>query len=87
MHQGESGTGVDLVEFNNGLPVGIGWYLAEKSDERNASQAWKLTVKPGKILVFYRQRFLSNDGIKWRRAGAATAFKLGKAYSKFTAVK
>lgn len=87
MHQGQSGTGVDLVEFKNGFPVGIGWYLAEKTDENDSSQVWKLTAKPGKIPIYYRQKYLSADGTKWRRSGVATAFKLGKAYSKFTAVK
>ncbi|MEP6788548.1 MAG: hypothetical protein ABJB40_08955 [Acidobacteriota bacterium] len=87
LHQGHGGVGVDLVEFKNGLPVGIGWYLAEKIEDTDATQVWKLTAKPGKEPVYYRQRFLSNDGKKWRRAGIPTAFKLGKAYSKFTAVK
>ena len=87
MHQGHGGVGVDLMEFADGTPKGIGWYKSEEFDDTQASSAWKLTAKPGPVPVFYRQKFTSRDGNKWRAVGAATVFKLGKAISNFEAVK
>ena len=87
LHQGQGGIGVDLMEFSGNTPKGLGWYKAEEFDETEASKAWKLTAKPGKIPVFYRQKYISVKNNKWRRVGANTVFKLGKAYSKFTTVK
>lgn len=87
MHQGHGGTGVDLMEFSKDLPVGIGWYLAEKFEDTQALTAWKLTAKLGKSPIYYRQKFTADESDKWRIAGKASAFKLGKAYSKFSKVK
>lgn len=87
LHQGQGGVGVDLVEFSNGVPVGIGWYQSEKFDDTNVSTAWKLTAKPRKVPVFYRQKFTSGDGGKWRGGGLAKVFKPGEPISKFTVVK
>ena len=87
MHQGQGGTGVDLMEFSGGHPKGIGWYKAEEYADTQATTVWKLTAKPGKTPIFYRQKYFSGEGEKWRRVGGNLAFKLGKAYSKFEAVK
>ncbi|MBK8465993.1 MAG: hypothetical protein IPL32_09190 [Chloracidobacterium sp.] len=87
MHQGHGGSGVDLMEFSKGSPVGIGWYLAEKFEDTQAMTAWKLTAKPGKSPIYYRQKFNADETEKWRIAGKVSAFKLGKAYSKFDKVK
>ncbi len=87
LHQGQGGTGVDVMEFFGNTPKGIGWYKAEEFDETEASDAWKLTAKPGRAPVYYRQKYTSAKNNKWRRIGANTVFKLGKAYSKFTVVK
>jgi hypothetical protein len=87
MHQGESGTGVDLMEFNDGLPKGIGWYQAEAFTATGSSTAWKLMATPGKMPVFYRQAYKSGKNDKWFPSGTARVFKLGEAYSTFTAVK
>src|SRR5436189_3118241 len=37
LHQGSGGTGVDLMRFSDGVPVGIGWYKAEEFDESEAT--------------------------------------------------
>jgi hypothetical protein len=87
MHQGQGGVGVDLMEYSMGKPVGIGWYKAEEFDDTNVSYVWKLTAKPGKTPVFYRQKYASSQNNKWRRVGTNSAFKLRKAFSKFTSVK
>ena len=87
LHQGQGGTGVDMMEFSGNMPKGIGWYKAEEFDETEASNAWKLTAKPDRAPVFYRQKYASAKNNKWRRVGAAGVFKLGKAYSTFTVVK
>lgn len=87
MHQGQGGTGVDLMEFSGGVPVGIGWYQAESFGETQAITAWKLTAKPGRTPVFYRQKYFSGENEKWRRVGTSSVFKLKPAYSKFTVVK
>lgn len=87
MHQGQGGVGVDLMEFAKNFPVGIGWYLAEKYEDTQASVGWKLTAKPGKAPIYFRQRFSADESEKWHPIGRASVFKLGKAYSKFRAVK
>lgn len=87
LHQGQGGAGVDLMEFANGMPAGLGWYKSEEYNDTQVSSSWKLTAKSGPTPVFYRQKFTSRDGTKWRAVGAASAFKLGSTYSKFEVVK
>lgn len=87
LHQGQGGTGVDLMEFANGMPAGLGWYKSEEYNDTQVSSSWKLTAKAGPTPIYYRQKFTSRDGTKWRAVGAAAALKLGNAYSKFEAVK
>ncbi|MFN2500443.1 MAG: hypothetical protein ABR530_00325 [Pyrinomonadaceae bacterium] len=87
LHQGEGGTGVDLIEFSGGKPSGLGWYQAERFSEEGPTVGWKLTAKPGPTPIYYRQKFLSGHDQRWRRAGNAAVFKLGKPYSKFKAVQ
>ena len=88
LHQGQGGAGVDLMEFTDGKPVGFGWYKSEEYGDTQASAAWKLTAKPGPTPLFYRQKFTSRDGNKWRAVSTTTAaIKLGTTLSKFEAVK
>jgi hypothetical protein len=87
MHQGQGGIGVDIMEFSNGIPKGIGWYKAEEYAETQATTVWKLTAKPGMTPVFYQQKYDSTENDKWRRVGVNTILKLGKPISTFTAVK
>ena len=88
LHQGQGGTGVDVMEFSDGLPKGIGWYKAEEFGPTEASTAWKLTAKPGATPIFYKQKFFSGEGSKYKRVGAAVVTKLTKVFtSKFSAVK
>jgi hypothetical protein len=87
MHQGQGGTGVDLLEFTNGSPKGFGWYKAEEFGPTEASNVWKLTAKPGPTPLYYTQKFFSGENSKYRPVGKTVAAKLGKPFSKFTAVK
>jgi hypothetical protein len=87
IHQGEGGVGVDLMEFSAGLPRGLGWYKAEEFSESQTGSAWKLTARPGKPPIFYKQKFLSGENQKYRPRGGAVATKLGSPYSKFEQVK
>jgi len=86
IHQGEGGVGVDVMQFVSGAPKGIGWYQAEKFDESENVTVWKLTARPGKSPVFYKQRFTGN-GQKYKPAGAPAITKLRKAYGAFERVK
>jgi hypothetical protein len=76
MHQGQGGVGVDLMEFSAGLPKGIGWYKAEQYDETQANTVWKLTARPGRTPVFYKQKFFSGENEKYRPRGGAIITKL-----------
>lgn len=87
MHQGMGGTGVDLMEFAGGLPKGVGWYKASEYGPTEASSAWKLTAKPGTTPSFFKQKYFSGEGSDYKKVGANAPAKLGKAMSKFSAVK
>lgn len=88
LHQGQGGTGVDLMEFSNGLPKGIGWYKAEEFGPTEAVTSWKLTAKPGKTPVFYKQKFFSGENRKPRPVGKNAVTKLKAVWvSKFEVVK
>jgi hypothetical protein len=89
MHQGQGGTGVDVMEFTGalGLIKGLGWFQADASGEETGDFGWKVTVKPGKTPVFYREKYVSKTENNWRKSGKIATFKLGKTYGKFTAMK
>lgn len=87
LHQGRGGVGVDLIEFSNGVPRVIGWYLAEEIMYEESTKAWKLTARRGSSPTFYRQRFSSPDNKKWRSVGTAKPFKLVKKSITFKVVK
>lgn len=87
MHQGQGGTGVDIMEFSAGAPKGLGWFQADSFGEETGDFSYKVTVKSGKTPVFYREKYVSNDQNKWRKSGKIATFKLGKAYGKFTVLK
>ncbi len=87
MHQGEGGTGVDIMEFSTTGPRGIGWFQADAFFDEADSIGWKVSVKPGKAPVFFREKYTSREEGKWRKAGKAAQFALRKVYSKFIAVK
>lgn len=86
MHQGKGGVGVEIVQFKSGLPMVLGWFQAEELTDTEPTAAWRVTAKTGKIPVYYRQKFVSNDGKRWRRSGANAVFKLTKGTSKYEAV-
>jgi hypothetical protein len=54
MHQGESGTGVDLMEFALATIKGIGWFQSDSFGEKTGDFAYKVSVKTGKTPLFYR---------------------------------
>jgi hypothetical protein len=87
MHQGQGGTGVDIMEFSAAGIRGLGWFQADSFGEETGDFGYKVSVKPGKTPIFYREKYVSNDQNKWRKTGKIAAFKLGKAYGKFTVLK
>jgi len=88
LHQGIGGTGVDLMEFSDGLPVGIGWYKAEEFGPTGATNSWKLTAKPGKTPAFYKQKYSSGEGKRPRPVGRNAVTKLDAVFvSRFEPVK
>lgn len=87
MHQGQGGTGVDIMEFSAAGPQGIGWFQADAFFDEADSIGWKVSVKKGKVPVFFREKYTARDEGKWRKAGKPVRFSLRKVYSKFTAVK
>jgi hypothetical protein len=87
MHQGEGGTGVDIMEFSAGKLKGIGWFQAESFSDSSPTAGYKVSVKPGVRPVFTREKFIQNDAGKWRRSGRPAAFKLTAVYGTFEVVK
>lgn len=89
MHQGQGGTGVDLMEFSAAGAIirGLGWFQGDMYGEETGDYGYKVTVNPGKTPVFYREKYMASSTGKWSRAGKAAAFKLGKAYGKFDVLK
>jgi hypothetical protein len=87
MHQGQGGTGVDLMEFNAAAVRGLGWFQADSYGEETGDWSMKVSVKTGKTPLFYREKYLSLANDKWKKSGKLAAFKLGKAYSSFTALQ
>jgi hypothetical protein len=87
MHQGAGGVGVDLMEFSGAGIKGIGWFQADSFNDEDENFSYKVTAKPAKIPVFYRERYDSTGENKWKKTGKISAFKLGKAYGKFTVLK
>ncbi|CAN5373082.1 hypothetical protein BH10ACI2_BH10ACI2_15170 [soil metagenome] len=88
MHQGQGGVGVDVMEFSNGVPKGLGWFQVEQFDDTQATNVWKVTAKPGKVPIFYKQKYFSGEGEKWKRVGVNTPFKLKKVFAgNFEVVK
>jgi hypothetical protein len=88
MHQGQGGTGVDVMEFSAaGAVRGLGWFQGDMFGEETGDYGYKVTVKPGKTPVFYREKYISLSDNKWRKSGKIAAFKLGKPYGKFDVLK
>lgn len=85
MHQGQGGTGVDILEVSGTNLKGIGWFNAESFTE-TTDFAYKVTVKKGKTPIFYREKYI-NKNEKWRKSGNPTPFKLSKIYSNFEILK
>lgn len=85
MHQGEGGTGVDVLEFSLANLKGLGWFQSEGFTEDD-SWVYKVSVRPGKPPAFYREKYISNDD-KFQKTGKIAPFKLGKTYSSFTVLK
>jgi hypothetical protein len=87
MHQGQGGTGVDIMEFSAAGVKGLGWFQADSFGEETGDFGYKVTVKPGKTPIFYREKYVSPAENKWRKSGKIAAFKLGAVSGKFTVLK
>ena len=87
MHQGQGGIGVDVMEFGTRGPLSIGWFQGESIMDTETEYAWRVTVRKGKVPVFYRQKCVPNRDGKLLKRGPNIVFKLTKVGSKFEAVK
>lgn len=87
MHQGQGGIGIDIVEFTKNGPRGLGWFQAEAITDTESDWGYKVTVKTGKVPVFYRQKYRSTEGAPWMKIGRNTRFSLKKTSDVYTAVK
>lgn len=89
MHQGAGGTGVDVMEFSANGVKGLGWFQAYSFNDENENEnfSYKVSVKPGKTPIFYREKYVSTADEKLKRVGKSARFALGKAYGKFSPLK
>jgi len=87
MHQGSGGTGAEMIEFTATGIKSLGWFTQDEFSENGPSIAYRVTAKPGKPPLFYRQKFTSRNEKKWNPVGKPLPFKLGKPLIKFRAVK
>ncbi len=87
MHQGQGGTGADVMEFSGANAIkGLGWFQAESFTEEDGF-SYKVSVKPAKIPAYYREKYVSSGDDKWRKSGKIAVFKLGKVSGNFIALK
>lgn len=86
MHQGAGGVGVDLMEFSGANVKGLGWFQVYDFTEDD-SFSYKISVKPGKTPIFFREKYDSVGEDKWKKSGKIVPFKLGKTYGKFVVLK
>ena len=86
MHQGEGGVGVDIVEYSAGRIKGIGWYQSDGFSETGPVFGFKITVNPGKVPAFFKQKYLQNAAGKWRMSGKVLPLKLGEIVGPFEAL-
>lgn len=86
MHQGNGGTGVDIMEFSVSGLKGTGWFQAEGFTERT-SWTYKVTVRPGAVPAFFQEKWTSTKTGKYRRIGKPTPLKLKPVFGKFEAVR
>jgi hypothetical protein len=89
MHQGAGGTGADVMEFSGtgGEIKALGWFQASSFGEEADELGYKVSVKPGKTPIFYREKYISPGENEWRKSGRIAAFKLDKVDRKFDALK
>jgi hypothetical protein len=87
MHQGEGGTGVEVMEFSKNGLKSLGWFQADRFYDNKPSDAYRVSVRKGTTPVFYRQRFTSRDEKNWRPASKQALFRLDKPLITFAAVK
>jgi hypothetical protein len=86
MHQGIGGTGVDIIEFSSGGLKGIGWFQAEGFNERSEWD-FKVSVKPGRVPVFFQERWTSAGRGKYRRTGKPALLRLKPVVGSFELIR
>ena len=87
MHQGEGGSGVDILEFSGANNIkGIGWFQADSYGEAKGDYGYKITVKPGASPIFYREKYVSVSENKYRKSGKTAPLKLGEIVGEFKAL-
>jgi hypothetical protein len=87
MHQGQGGTGVDILELPASNIKGLGWFQADSFGEMRGDYSFKVSAKSGKLPIFYREKYLSTGENKWKKSGKITLFRLGKIACDFTVLR
>jgi len=87
MHQGEGGSGVDILEFSSDGLKGIGWFQADGYTEKGPVFGYRVTATPSVRPAFYREKYLQNAAAKWRKTVNAVPLKLQAINGVFKAVK
>jgi len=87
MHQGEGGTGVDIVELTPTGVKGFGWFQADHFSEETDNFAYRVTAKPGKVPLYYREKYVQTADGKWKRTGRVTPLRLQKTVGVFKPIK
>ncbi|MDQ6787218.1 MAG: hypothetical protein M3033_10460 [Acidobacteriota bacterium] len=89
MHQGISGTGIDVIEFFGKSLKEIGATeieYAEETEKGEKGYSYKISVKTGASPVFYREKFVKK-GKTWRKVGNVAKAEMFKLDYKYNAVK
>lgn len=86
MHQGSGGTGVAIMEISRTGFKEVGWLQVESFTDDSPVTGYKISVIPGRVPAFKREKYIQNSSGKWRKAGKPVAFKLSRLKYEFEAV-
>lgn len=95
MHQGITGTGIDIIEISGGgksvkeIGATQSSYDDSDADENGKSKnaySYKISVKTGATPIFYREKFVQK-GKTWRKIGATAKAEMFKLDYKYDLLK
>ena len=87
MHQGDGGIGVDIVEYSAGSIKGSAGISRMGIRRQGPVFGFKVTVNPGKVPAFFKQKYLQNAAGNWRQTGKVLPLKLGEIVCPFEPIK